>query len=143
MDGDEGVVMRYAITCDQKENYLHCKVTGENSKRNVIAYAKDMVRECEKRQCYRMLIEEALEGPRLSILEVFQVMIESLEKWRGRYEKIAYVDVYGSESFVKFVETVAVNRGFALGVFFTVAEAEKWLQRNDPQNGESASAANV
>ena len=46
----------------------------------------------------------------------------------GRVVKaMAYVDVNAEGDLMQFAETVAVNRGFPVKMFATVADAEHWL----------------
>ena len=56
-------------------------------------YLKDILRECMARSCFRVLIEERLEGPRLEILDVFEIAAEGSNEANGMLEAIAYVDV--------------------------------------------------
>jgi len=61
----------YKLTIDQKPGYLQVAVTGRNSSENVVRYMEEVIRECTARRCFRVLIEERLEGPRLGTIEVF------------------------------------------------------------------------
>jgi hypothetical protein len=119
--------MTYKLTIDQKPTYLHVIVTGRNSRENVVQYLEQTLRECIARSCFRVLIEERLDGPRLGTLDVFQIVSEASSKADGIVKAIAYVDVNAEGNLMQFAETVAVNRGVPVVVFSTVAEAEKWL----------------
>jgi hypothetical protein len=96
--------MSYQLKIEQKTGYLHVVVTGENSKENVAAYLAEMRGECIARGCYRVLIEERLEGPRLRTLDVFEVIFKGSTQALGLYTAIAFVDL----------------------------NAEKWLQASPP-----------
>ena len=63
--------MTYKLTIEQKPGYLHLAVTGRNSGENVVRYMEEVIRECTARRCFRVLIEERLEGPRPGTIEVF------------------------------------------------------------------------
>ncbi len=119
--------MTYKLTIKQKPTYLHVIVTGRNSKETVKQYVEEIFRECTARACFRVLIEERLEGPRLGTLDVFQIVSEGSNKILGMFTAIAYVDVNAESDSMKFAETVAVNRALPITVFSTVADAEKWL----------------
>jgi hypothetical protein len=119
--------MFYTLTIDQKPGYLHAVVTGRNCKEAVIGYVEEILRECKVRDCFSVLIEERLEGPRLETLDVFQIVSEGSVALRGAFRGIAYVDVNAESTLMQFAENVAFNRGMPLAVFKTVAEAEKWL----------------
>lgn len=119
--------MSYKLTFIQKPSYLHAIVTGRNTTENVAGYLEDIRRESIARNCFRVLAEERLEGPRLGTTDVFRIVSEGSIKADGTYEAFAYVDVNTEGDLMQFAETVAVNRGVPVAVFATVAEAEKWL----------------
>ena len=119
--------MTYELTIDQKPTYLHAIVTGRNSRENVAHYLEAILRECRARRCFRVLIEEHLDGPRLGTLDVFEVASKGSSRAFGMLEAIVYVDVNAEGDLMPFAETVAVNRALPVTVFSTVTEAEKWL----------------
>ena len=119
--------MPYQIKITEKPTYLHAVVTGENTPENVIGYLQDLLRDCEARQCFNVLIEENLSGRRLETWDVYQIASDSSAHARGVFRSIAYVDVNWSGELMKFAETVANNRGVPMALFATVAEAEQWL----------------
>lgn len=120
--------MSYELLIEQKYDYLHVTVVGENNKENVTAYLAELRDESKKRDCFRVLIEERLEGPRLDVMEVFMIASEGSKKALGEFDAIAYVDVYAGD-LMGFSETVAVNRGMPVAAFSSVADAEHWLRR--------------
>ena len=120
--------MSYQLQIIEKPGYLHAVVTGKNTMENVKGYLKELLRACEERRCYDVLIEERLEGRRLETWDVYQVASESSAMARGVFRTIAYVDVNASGELMKFAETVANNRGVPMNLFRTVAEAEAWLE---------------
>ena len=93
MSGVMDVPISYKLTIIQKPTYLHAIVTGLNSRENVARYLEEVMRECTARGCFRVMIEERLEGPRLSTMDVFRVAAEGSSHARGNFEAIAYVDV--------------------------------------------------
>jgi hypothetical protein len=121
--------MSYKLSITRKSRYLHAVVTGLNSKENVARYLDEVRRECAIRGCYRVLIEERLEGPRLNTTEVFQIAAEGSSRAQGLVEAIAYVDVNAEGDLMKFAETVAINRLLPVRVFSAVSDAEEWLGR--------------
>ena len=123
--------MSYILTITQKPTYLHAIVTGTNSKENVARYLEELRRECTVRNCFRVLIEERLEGPRLSTTSVFEIASAGTSRAEGQFKAIAYVDVNAEGALMKFAENVAVNRGLPVMVFSSVSEAEKWLLGED------------
>ena len=135
--------MSYKLTIHQKPAYLHAVVTGRNTRENVAEYLEEIRRECIARNCFRVLVEERLEGPRLDTLEVFQVVSEGSSKASGIYKAFAYVDVNAKGNLMQFAETVAVNRGVPVVVFSTVADAEKWLLHEDSGGTEPHAVADA
>ena len=119
--------MSYQLKIIEKPTYLHAVVTGANTIENVMGYLQDLLRECEARQIFNVLIEENLTGRRLETWDVYQVASDSSAHARGIFKAVAYVDVNAGGDLMKFAETVANNRGVPLNVFATVAEAEQWL----------------
>jgi len=127
--------MDYQIKFEDRRDYIHATVTGNNSRENVLAYMEDVLQECERRGCLRVLINECLEGPRFDTMQVFDVVAEGSMRALGRLEAFAYVDAQmGSMS--EFAETVAVNRGVPVAMFNNMSDAEQWLQNQHPGNDE-------
>lgn len=124
--------MSYQLEIVEKPTYLHAVVTGRNTLENVAGYLRDLLRECEARQCFNLLIEERLTGRRLETWDVYQIASENSTLARGVLGAIAYVDVNAGGDLMKFAETVANNRGVPMNLFQTVAEAEAWLAGRKP-----------
>jgi predicted lysophospholipase L1 biosynthesis ABC-type transport system permease subunit len=122
----------YKVSIEQKAGYLHAVVTGTNSRESVVHYLLDILHECVTRNCFRVLIEERLDGPRLGTMDVFEIASGADHRIAERYPTIAYVDVNAAgDSAMKFAENVAVNRGFAVRVFPSAAGARRWLEDLD------------
>lgn len=119
--------MSFEVVFHQRPAYLHAVVTGANTKANVTGYLNEILRECTTRRAARLLIEERLEGPRLGMVDVFDIAADGSGRIAGIFEAIAFVDVYSMGGTMKFAETVAVNRGAPVRMFGSVAEAERWL----------------
>jgi hypothetical protein len=109
-------------------------VTGVNSVENVVAYLQQLRQECEARGCFRVLIEERLEGPRLRTLDVFQIASQGVVG-ASRIDAMAFVDVNAEGDLMKFAETVAANRGLPIRLFSSVSDAKTWLQRKGDDRG--------
>jgi hypothetical protein len=119
--------MGYQLTVKQEAGYLHAIVTGTNDADTVVRYLEELRRACIASQCFRLLIEERLEGPRLGTFPVYKVVTEGSERARGLLRSIAYVDVHAQGPLMQFAETVAVNRGLPLAIFPSVEQARQWL----------------
>jgi hypothetical protein len=119
--------MSFQLQVTERPTYLHAVVTGPNTRENVSGYLQALLRECEARQCFNVLIEERLTGRRLETWDVYQIASENSALARGVFNAIAFVDVNASGDLMRFAETVANNRGVPVHLFATVAEAEAWL----------------
>ena len=119
--------MSYQLEIIEKPTYVHAIVTGQNTMENVVGYLKELLRECEARQCFNVLIEERLTGRRLETWDVYQIASDNSALARGVFRAIAYVDVNAGGDLMKFAETVANNRGVPMNLFSSVADAEAWL----------------
>jgi hypothetical protein len=119
--------MSYELQIIEKPTYLHAIVTGPNTLENVRGYLMELLRICEERKCFNVLIEERLTGRRLETWDVYQIASDSSAHARGLFRAVAYVDVNASGDLMKFAETVANNRGVPMRLFTTVADAEAWL----------------
>jgi hypothetical protein len=133
--------MSYEVKFYPKPTYLHAVVTGQNSKENVMRYLEDVLRECLSRGCFRLLVEERLEGPRLGTLDIFAIASEGSRQALGLLKAVAYVDVNAEGSLMQFAETVALNRALPVTVFSSVAQAESWLLAADREAAERSAAA--
>lgn len=121
--------MAYNLSIKENPSYLHFIVNGKNTKQNVIHYLQDILKASITRKHRKILIEEHLTGPRLTEFPVFEIASEGSENARGYFDAIAYVDTNARGNLMKFAETVAVNRGLPVNVFYSVADAEKWLNK--------------
>ena len=119
--------LSYKLTIIRKPAYLHAIVTGLNTRENVALYLEEILQKCKAAGCFRVLIEERLDGPRLGTMDVFQIASEGSSRSQRYFEAIAYVDVNAEGSLMKFAETVAVNRSLPVVVFSSVRDAEEWL----------------
>lgn len=119
--------MVYEIDFEQQPGYLLAKVTGENSPETVEAYMADILRKCEEHSCFRVVIHECLQGPRLSATDIYQMFTETSPHWSGRFHQVAYVDEHMGEM-AKFAENVGVNRGMPIAVFADLGEAVTWME---------------
>ena len=120
--------MTYELTIEPRSGYLHVIVSGDNTRENIARYMEEVVRECTLRQCFRVLVEERLDGPRLGTLDVFELVSTGATRFLRTLTAMAFVDVNArNQEMMQFAENVAVNRGLPVAVFSTVADAEKWL----------------
>ncbi len=118
--------MTYEVKYESRPTFFCARITGANSADAVSGYLADILEECQRRDCYRVLIDEQLDGPRLEIDDVYAVASEGAMKALGVFHAIAFVDEKMGEM-AYFAETVAVNRGMPVRAFPTTGHAEAWL----------------
>jgi hypothetical protein len=121
--------VNYLLTITPRPGFLHATVTGPNTRENVEGYLQKVLHECVARGCSNVLVEERLEGPRLQIVDIFEIEAPGSARARGKLAAIAYVDVNAEGDRMRFAEDVAANRGLRVGVFPTIAAGEAWLMQ--------------
>jgi hypothetical protein len=130
--------MDYELKIEQKPGYLHGIVTGQNSREAVAEYLQRGILECNARDCFCVLIESRLQGPRLPLWDIFEIAAVHSQIDIGFFEAIAYVDVAAPAELLAFIENVTSNRGLPLRAFSSVAAAERWLtEGRDSRTGHS------
>jgi hypothetical protein len=122
----------YRLSYRSLPTHLHVVVTGENTVQDVVQYIDEMQREAVARGAKRILIEDRLIGPPLSVFAVFDIVSAASVRIAGLFEAIAFVELHGSGDMAQFIENVAVNRSIPLAVFRTVEDAEQWITSPDP-----------
>jgi hypothetical protein len=127
--------MSYQVTFETCENFVGATVTGTNSRSVILEYMADILTECARQECFRVLIEERLDGPRLDVMDVFAVASEGSLKALGQFDTIAYVDEKMGDM-ADFAETIAVNRGLPVAFFNDVESAKKWLSQQETGSAE-------
>lgn len=120
--------MAYEIQFETRPNYLFARITGDNSSEAVFSYMQDILGKCEEISCFNVLIHECLVGPRLSILELYELMSEGSKRGLGKFHSVAFVDERMGDAAV-FAENVGVNRGMPVTMFDDVEEATRWISR--------------
>ena len=118
----------HSLAVESKGSFLHCVVRGENGRETVLAYFQEIRDACRIRDCYRVLVEERLDGPRLPPDQLFGLMAEVAAMAGATFEALAYVDVHAATDTIARFAGQVVEPGAAVGVFATVDEAERWLR---------------
>ena len=122
--------MNYKLTIDRRAGYLHAVVTGQNSKETVTAYLAHLLRECERRDCFKVLLEEYLDEPHTPGMGAIDFAGENDPLFAIDPRAISFPQHEGGEE-AQFATTVAANRDLTIACFANVADAKKWLLRVD------------
>lgn len=120
----------YKIEFQQRPSYLYAYVTGkEYDLETAKAYWLEILEECQKVGCKKILVEEDMEGS-LSMQDMYEISAEYPDMG-FRHILVAFVDRHPShQQLNRFAEMVATNRGGRVRVFDTVAEAKEWILVN-------------
>ena len=123
--------MPYEVDIQLRENYVRVHVTGERRTGDAAVEAGQVgqrtVEFCRNAEVYRVLVVLNLSG-RLSAIDSYEIVDQSKDYgWDHNY-RLAFVDTNeDSADDVKFTETIAVNRAYAVKQFSGEAEALGWL----------------
>jgi hypothetical protein len=121
----------YRLAVEDRGDYLRVRVSGKNTPEVIRAYLRDVNVRCASMQRFGVLIEEHLEGPALSTMEIYQIASDVQGASRPVARRIAFVDLNPEHPRrnMKFAEDVAVNRGVNMRVFDLVEDADRWLKQ--------------
>lgn len=121
--------MAYDFEVTHKDNYLHIKVTGENSASAVGSYLRESVARCAEMRSRVALVEDALTGPDLGLDDLFEIIRDAAEAARPVVDLVAYVKTTPGHdtSIVRMAENIAANHEVNVRVFTTVAEAQAFI----------------
>jgi len=120
----------YALSIEDRGDYLHARITGINSRESVLGYTQQIFEACVAAKRTAVLIEEDLVGPSLPISSIFQLVDARVPQALQALKKIAYVDVNPEHDpgRMEFAEDRAVNMGVNMRLFRTVDAARTWLE---------------
>jgi len=121
--------MDYQLEMLTKNLFLHFRVTGKNTSEVALLYLQEIYQVCQSSPLRGVLIEENLDGPRLELIDIFEIVSQISLRVHPLRQIVAYVDINPNHSQrdLKFAETVAINRGLQVKVFDDAAMAEAWL----------------
>jgi hypothetical protein len=121
--------MNYTINITLQNNYLHAKISGDNTIKNVDRYLLDIQESVEQHQCKNVLIEEQLIGSGLDTFDIFDIIRTRARYARDNKLRIAYIDLNRDHhrTTVAFGENLANILGVNVKVFPATDEAVVWL----------------
>ena len=132
----------YQLSIERHPTYLHVSVAGDNTPATVLRYMAQVRDECLRVKVFNVLIVVNLDGPGISMLEVYKVIAAAVDSAVGLGIHVAYVDLnpLHSEANMLLAENVAMTRGIPVRTFRDVAQARAWLLDQSLEN--SAAPAN-
>jgi len=119
----------YQLSVEQHPTWLHATVAGDNTPETVLRYMMEIRAECVRKGVFSVLIVVNLDGPGISMLEVYKVIAATVDSAVGLGIKVAYVDLnpLHSEANMLLGENVAMTRGIPVRTFRDVHQAREWL----------------
>ena len=123
--------MPYELDIQLHNNYVRVHATGERRYGDAAFEAgragQHIVEFCRNAEVYRVLVILDLSG-RLSAVDSYEIVDQSKEYgWDHNYRLAFVATNEDSADDVKFTETIAVNRAYAVKQFADEAEALEWL----------------
>lgn len=130
-----GQIMSYDFKIDVRDGLVCVNVSGDRGTGDHVANAdevgEEIVRVCRETGINRILLLSKLTG-RASPLEQFRTVVHSIQYGWSRDYRLAFVDLdKGSDTELRFVETVALNRVFKVQAFGNEVAARQWLDSFD------------
>ena len=119
----------YRIAIEQRPHYLYATVTGDSSVETIARYIADIRAACTRLRVFRVLVLVNLEGPGVSMLDLYKVVAAGSDDTAGIGLRAAYVELnpLRSDANMQMAENVAHTRGIPMKTFRDVAAAEAWL----------------
>jgi hypothetical protein len=118
------------LTAKAQEDVLIITAIGSRSLETVVAIAQEIKSLCEEHGVANVLVDvRGLEG-RLRAADAFFLVIKHFKTFRDLrvIRKAAILDQNLSEDRHRFLENVAVNRGYNFKIFDDFDEAIEWLR---------------
>jgi hypothetical protein len=123
--------MNCTVDIEQKENYLHAVISGENSLANANASFNEIYGACIFYRCSKVLIESHLSGASLDSIDMFDLVKKNYVKANSIGMRMAIVDMVTSHDVrgLKFGENLALISGMNIRLFKELNEQEmvSWL----------------
>ena len=119
----------YSISIEQRPRYLRVTVTGTNSAETIARYIADIREACLRLRVFKVLALVNLDGPGVSMLDLYKVAVSASDDTAGIGLRAAYVELNPerSDDNMRMAESVAHTRGIAVRTFRDVEKAEAWL----------------
>jgi len=119
----------YQLSIERHTGWLQATVAGDNTPETVLRYMLEIRSECVRAGIFNVLIVVDLDGPGISMLEVYKVIAKSVDSAVGLGMHVAYVDLnpLHSQANMLLAENVAMTRGIPVRTFRDVEQAREWL----------------
>jgi len=120
---------RYRISIEQRPKYLYVTVTGDNSTETIARYIADIRQACLRLAVFKVLAVVHLDGPGVSMLDLYKVIAAGSDETAGAGIRAAYVELneVRSDANMQMAENVAHTRGIPVKTFRDITSAEAWL----------------
>jgi hypothetical protein len=122
-------MVTYRISIERRAHYLYVSVAGESSTETIRRYVREIREACVQSGVFKVLAVVNLEGPGVSMLDLYKVVADGSDASAGIGMRAAYVELnpLRSDANMQMAENVALTRGIPVRTFRDVAAAEAWL----------------
>jgi len=118
----------FSVTFEERPGYLVATASGPRTAQNAAEFLRLAFEGCVRANRQVLMLVMNLEGPRLDRSAIFAVISGGAADG-AKLRRIAYVDPMAPDpSGPTFATNVAVNRGVNIRLFWTIEEAERWLE---------------
>ena len=119
----------YRISIEQRPHYLYVTVSGTSSAATIARYIADIRAACVRLHANKVLAVVSLDGPGVSMLDLYKVVATGSDESVGFGLRAAYVELnpMRSDQNMRMAENVAHTRGIPVKAFRDIAAAEAWL----------------
>jgi len=119
----------YSISIEQRQRYLYVTVTGNNSAETIARYIADVRAACIRLRMSKVLVVGNLDGPAVSMLDLYKVVATGSDESAGVRLQAAYVELnpQRSDDNMRMAENIARTRGIPVRTFRDFETAETWL----------------
>jgi len=119
----------YRISIEQRQRYLYVTVTGDNTAETIARYIADVRGACIRLRMSKVMVVGNLQGPGVSMLDLYKVVSTGSDESAGVNLQAAYVELnpLRSDDNMRMAENVARTRGIPVRTFRDVETAEAWL----------------
>jgi hypothetical protein len=119
----------YHINIEQRPQYLYVTVGGDNTVDTIARYMAEIRAACVRLRIFKVLVVGHLQGPGVSMLDLYKVVAAASDEAAGTGIRAAYVELnpIRSDENMRMAENVAHTRGIPVRTFRDVRTAEEWL----------------
>ena len=130
--------MPYKITHNADNNVLECFMTGTIHGKEALEMVDQIVAQATDLKCMKILTDSREAEVELSVLDFYKIAMQVTTHAKQMHFSLAAIRRahVGRKSVgnLQFFETVSVNRGQNVRVFYSLEEAREWIVNGTPRS---------